>query len=480
MATTGRGTSSASRTTPPAHATAAPASHTTASPSPGGAAAGTGPSTATPSAASAAPARPLSRREIESQLLAPDASMRDIVGPITDQLEGEGVTQVDFDSRFGNADAIKRAIINKWCAQGAEPQTVKRFASNDPIAVQKFADVDAEAYLENPSLKADYYKEMHSRIASGGVDRNRVYPVMKTVTYGGYTFQGRRVPAAEVSPFSSRNQSVAKMYEHMNAATKAVIDGLLHDAARRARIPAGDVAAFVNDERRRRRAFRHWLKTQAKPHKAMVQGQRLSDYPTWYHPGSIQPTAPAGGLAYNQMMTLGALQPEWYPEGTATLNITKHNVAARELRKPTAFDGMASTLWVARNQPGQTYGVTGGGAGEFLEKDVTYGEVTAATVSIRSDDFVEEIQRLAADAETKNSSVMEEALRGNAQGTSESTHLHQRIIDRTTREAHSPSDTALQPIAGSTTPRTGASVSPSPQAATAGGTFDRSRQTPVR
>ena len=186
----------------------------------------------------------------------------------------------------------------------------------------------------------------------------------------------------------------------------------------------------------------------------LIHSLNNDNHPAWYHPGSIVPTAPKGGLAYNQMMTLGALQPEWYPERTATLNITKSNTAARRLRKPTAFDGVVSSLWAARNHSGQTYGVTGGGNSDFLEKDVKY-----------SDDFIEEIQRLAAISKPLNSTVMEESLRGHAMGASESTHLQQRITDRTTREAHTPSDTTV----------TGAG----PGAAVSGGTHDRSRQTPV-
>lgn len=415
---------------------------------------------------------PLTLRAVKTALLAPDATYSDIVDPLATSLVSEGITQEQFDTRYAAPATIKTAIIQKWCTVGAKPQAVKRFAINDPIATQKFADLDAEAYLDAPSLKVDFYNRMHTEIGKPGVDRTRVYPIMKNVTYGGdFTFRGRTVPAGEVSKFSSRNQSVATMYGQMTPATDLAIQAIIRAELIKSGLPASAITpAMLADEPRRRKAFRHWLKTQALPHKAVDQSLNLSNHPTWYHPGSIVPTAPKGGLAYNQMMTLGALQPEWYPEGTATLNITKSNTAARELRKPTAFDGMASSLWVARNQPGQTYGVTGGGVGEFLEKDVKYSDVTASTVSIRSDDFVEEIQRLVAIAKPLNSTVMEETLRGNAMGTSESTHLQQRITDRTTREAHTPSDT----------PVSGASAGASPGAAVSGGTYDRSRQTPVR
>ena len=459
----GREPTPAPRTPAPAPAARTPAPAPAPGTSPGAAAAG--------AAAPAAPA-PLSRRAVKTALLAPDQSLADIADPLVNSLVSEGITQAQLDTRFAAPTAIKAAIIQKWCTVGTKPQAVKRFALNDPIATQKFADVDAEAYLDAPSLKVDFYNAMHTEIQAPGVDRTRVYPLMKKVTFGGaFTFRGRTVPGAEVAQFSSRNQSVATMYGQMTPAAKLAIDAIIRAELIKEGVPVTAITpAMLTDENRRRKAFRHWLKTQPLPHKAVEQSLNLSDYPTWYHPGHIKPTAPAGGLAYNQMMTLGALQPEWYPEGTATLNITKGAAAARELRKPTAFDGMASAVWVARNQPGQTYGVTGGGAGEFLEKDVKYSDVTASTVSIRSDDFVDEIKALAATAKALNSSVMEETLRGNAVGTSESTHLHQRITDRTTREAHTPGDT----------PVTGAPVGASPGAAVVGGTYDRSRQTPVR
>ncbi len=144
-----------------------------------------------------------------------------------------------------------------------------------------------------------------------------------------------------------------------------------------------------------KKAYRHILASGTDPMSTVTMTDNITDHGTWYHPGEI--TTLAGGDAGNQqMMRLGALQPEWYPQGTVVLTInTALAGRAREVRKPTCFDGLLSALWTSRNIGEDDYGLTGGGAAEFLESNVPWSEVTSARAQIPSDQFVADIQRVA-------------------------------------------------------------------------------------
>jgi len=69
--------------------------------------------------------------------------------------------------------------------------------------------------------------------------------------------------------------------------------------------------------------------------------------------------------------------------------------------KPTAYDGMQSGLWVARNQPGDTYGMTGGGAREYLAQNVPVDAIKSCRGVIPSDDFLGQVTSLQSRAVTK-------------------------------------------------------------------------------
>lgn len=89
-------------------------------------------------------------------------------------------------------------------------------------------------------------------------------------------------------------------------------------------------------------------------------------------------------------MRINALQPEWFPEGTVSFEISP-TAFAGEARKPTAYDGMQSALWVSRPD-GDTFGVTGGGAKEFLARNVQCAGILSARATIPSGDMRGELQ----------------------------------------------------------------------------------------
>ncbi len=170
-------------------------------------------------------------------------------------------------------------------------------------------------------------------------------------------------------------------------------------------------------------------------------------------------------------MTLGALQPEWYQYGTVVLDIDMTGIATRVCRKPTAFDGLMSAVWVARNIGENDYGLTGGGAGEFLEANVPYANVTNFRAVIPSDAFQAALQALIA-AAPKNSTVTEEALRNpGAPMTGDMSTLYGAVIDSTAAEQKTPGAAPVVPGAATPTPRLGAQATG--PAVASGGAYDR-------
>jgi hypothetical protein len=150
--------------------------------------------------------------------------------------------------------------------------------------------------------------------------------------------------------------------------------------------------------------------------------------------------------------------------------------------KPTAFDGLMSALWCARNLGADDYGITGGGLGEFLEAGVKFSEVTLATAVIPSDDFLNDIKRVTSEVNKKvdDSTPTEELLRGNHKntrvlntagttGSGGARDMYGQVIDRSTHEQQSPSPT--QPVApGAVSPTS--TASPTAPAVAPKGAYD--------
>lgn len=164
------------------------------------------------------------------------------------------------------------------------------------------------------------------------------------------------------------------------------------------------------------------------------------------------------------------------------LNIERTIAAgSRTLLKPTAFDGLMSALWTARNIGEDDYGVTGGGVGEFLEAGVTFAEVTSANAVIPDDDFLLDIQRVksqVANVLGDSSTPTEERLRGNhentsilnttGRGTGGALDMYDQVTGRSTEEQNSPSAPPTAPGAARET----TSAMPAGPAAAPGGAYD--------
>lgn len=301
------------------------------------------------------------------------------------------------------APTLKTEILTAWRTSkaGSDQAFVEEYGRPDPVAVQKFADLNGEAYWDDSAGKGDLagarkglYQAVAESIVSFQTDRARIFPLMTAKRFP-YVFAGKKITA--IPALTRRTHSVGGLARGLNSAAEAMaLQRGLEMIATKAGVP---VATIQNDpgaqaEARtiKMQAIRDILRSGAMTPKAMaVSSNKLSEFATWFTPGGVT-TTPGGDAGYAELMVLGALQPDWYPDGTVLVEID--TVAAGpvlEARKPTAFDGLLSALWVSRNQGGETYGVTGGGAQEYLMTGPTWANVTQSSAQIPSESNLQEI-----------------------------------------------------------------------------------------
>jgi len=395
-----------------------------------------------------------------------------------------GKTQADFDAAFADVAALKHAVIDKFIGAGPPKAQTQTVGSSDPIAIQKFQDIDAEAHLDpaHGNLKDQFYQKLAAEMQKPTfTDRTRTYPAMKDAVGYAFNMKGKKIPPDRISPLSARNHSVDKLYD-INTIS-ADIDAEIERPLRAANARQATIDNNKADDDKRKKAYRHILASRRDPLTTIDKSKPISPFGSWYAPGEIRPnTSAPPNQEFARMMTLGALQPEWYPNGTVVLNIDRRlSGAARNIFKPTAFDGLMSPLWCARNMGADDYGVTGGGVGEFLEANVPFTDVTSATAIVPSDDFVADMQRVV--TQVKNelggaSTPTEELMRGNngntsilntTRGQSGVAGMYDQVIGRSAEEQRSPSAAPNAPGAVNET----SSAMPGAPAVAPGGVFDR-------
>ncbi len=388
---------------------------------------------------------------------------------LAQRLAREQTSQAGVDALASNRTALWSETIAAWRTRAQQDERfVREFGGADPIATQKFADIESEQYFEGnlQSAKTGFYGAVASEVQTSQTARDRIFPLMQRAA-SPYKFQGKQIAAEDLAALSRRTHGVGSLYSYaLSAHGASIVDtwarSELAAAAGMTPVEAAQ-AGLLPDDKAKLEALKHLLRTSyAGDAKSLAEpSASLARAETWYSPAevAIRPADP--DLAFADMMTVGALQPEWYADGALDLTIEPQGM--REARKPTAFDGMMSALWVARNQPGQTYGVTGGGAREFLERGVTWAQVTAAVPVIPSDTWMAELARLnaAVKASAPGSSVGEELLRGNDPGVQATAPAYDQVFGQSLQEAQAPSA-----VPGQAAPM-------GPGAAVAGGTFDQ-------
>ncbi len=394
-------------------------------------------------------------------------------GKLADAWAAERITQTTYDERV-KSGSLYTWIIGAWSNHGANDEAfVQDFGSKDPIAVQKFAELSSEQYYEDDiaAARSQFYRSVAQEIGTAPKPRDRVFPILSAKRIP-FLFKGKKIDPAILPQFINRTHSAATLKDSLSTAGKLQVQNYVvrQVAAKRGisedRVRAkADVMASFDEGKALLAGLRDGS---LQPLQVVDRGRGLTapGRSTWFSPDQAT-VVPAGDTGFAELMKIGALQPEWYPEGTVSLNIQPDKASSvTEARKPTAFDGLLSALWVSRNQQDQTYGVTGGGAREFLMKGVTWGEVTSATAQIPSDAFMGELQRLAdqfKSVDGQSTTPGEEILRGNLDPTGRTRSTYQNVFGATAQEANSPSK-----VAGQAAPEGG-------QVVAAGGSLDQGR-----
>jgi len=346
------------------------------------------------------PPAPLTLDQTRSALRANAGANTDIIEPLALQLGGTK-TADELNAEVINR-GFERKLIEAYLATGpgSAKQKAQTLGRRDTVAVQKFADIDGEQHMDpaHAHLLTQYYTDLVAKMNDPVyTDRGRTYEIMKGARGHNYCFRGKKIPASRLSPHSTRNQSVETLYDRngvegiMGADITRQIDSELRANGVTS---ATEIARQQADVNMRKKAYRHLLASGSHaPMSTFDTSGNITSYGTWYHPGEITALG-AGDTGYQQMMRLGALQPEWYPHGTVVLTIDLTG-KARDARKPTCFDGLLSAVWTSRNVAADDYGLTGGGAAEFLEANIPWAQVTSARAVIPSDQFCADIQRVA-------------------------------------------------------------------------------------
>jgi hypothetical protein len=440
------------------------------------------PPPATPGTPSTAPAsRPLDAASARAAIKAKAPDCDDIAEPLATEWIGKDETE--FQTTFSDVNGLRNAVIKKFIGAGGPKEQTQIVGRPDPVAVQKFQDIDSEQHLDpaHGDLKTAFYTKLAAEMQKPTfTQRDRTYYAMTQAAGYAFNCKGKKIPVDRISPYSSRNTPVDRLYD----LNKIQTDILAEIASSMPGCSPEEIDEAQKDDNLKKKAYRHILKKGRPPLDTIDKTKPISNFASWYKPGEIVVnTSAPPNQEFARMMTLGALQPEWYSNGTVVLNIERKLAAAsRTLLKPTAFDGLMSALWCARNLGADDYGVTGGGIGEFLEAGVTFEEVTSATPVIPDDDFLLDLQRVktqVANKFGKASTPTEERVRGNFGNTSIANttrgkegggvaEMYDQVIGRSTQEQNSPSATPEAPGAAQPT----SSLMPSGPAVAAGGAYD--------
>ena len=267
---------------------------------------------------------------------------------------------------------------------------VKSFCAPDRIAMQKLDDVDNERYMQDvdaATAKGGFYQSVGDYINGNHASLvpSAVFNACFNRAAGPYKFKGTKIDQTLLTGVSSRTGSVGGFWRF-----QVNQDHFKTEAAAELGVPVS--APEVTDLARAK-----WVaacKGGGELKGFLDTGKQIAPvgYPAWFTPDKVEvSTDPTSG--YADLMTIFALQPEWFPEGNVLFDIDPAGING-ELRKPTAYDGMQSSLWVARNQPAQTFGLTGGQAREYIANDVPVSAVVKASGVVPSDDFLAQVVRL--------------------------------------------------------------------------------------
>jgi len=106
------------------------------------------------------------------------------------------------------------------------------------------------------------------------------------------------------------------------------------------------------------------------PAKTLVQAQ------AWYAGDEVQMTPAGNGTIFTDWMLANARAPE--PSADGSIAVTFLPTPLKEVRKPTAFDGMNNPTWSPAAVPANTFGALDGAPRLFVQTSIPFGQVLSA------------------------------------------------------------------------------------------------------
>lgn len=342
----------------------------------------------------------------------------------------------------------EQRLITAWKATAVDhAEFAKGFASPDPIALRKFGELDGEPDSNyeggaGGASKSLFYAKLAGDILAAPPRRTNVFSKCDAaVRSAGLRMKGTLIPEAALAPTLHRTAGIENTWR-FSTNQDAVAGDFMTDNA--ATLPAS-LRGIPNADmltRYPKMIRTYWLeKGGAYAHGKLKGNLTPPGGGTWFSSGQVN--VMPGDAGFEQLMDVGALQPEWFAEGAAKFTIASAGLGTikENLRKPTCLDGMQSGMFVPR--PDGVFGVTGGGYNEFLAGAVPVANVTNMELIETSPGLRAEIE--AADAQAKadgHGSTMDAMERGATPNLGGAQGTYDRVGGRTAQERTTPTSAA--------------------------------------
>lgn len=385
------------------------------------------------------------------------------VAPLARKLAPAGkIKKSEFDAKkTGN---LEPDLLLEWRLAAGDEAFAKDYSKPDPIAARNLAQVDSAnpAHFEGggsvfAQCKKGFYDAVSNELLSGP-KRPTCFNKAFFPASTSHRFKGKKITdklpqfmqrAMAYTDFRDYNVDVAELGRQAcawyNGRTGKNVNQAAFDALPDAQKLREDYLKQAGgDESAIRRLAKGTFTFRA----------------NWWTPNSLDIKAGEAGFA--QLMTIFALEPQYFADGSVFMTCDLKAVSDPKLleaRKPTCFDGMQSAMWAPREQGGEVFGVTGGGIQEALCKGVDAKSITKFQCNFPAPDVAAAIKSFDAQIQAKTGGSAANALE-RAQGDPKATanvaqgmqhagpgggaalNLQMGVSNRTEQERKKPTSTA--------------------------------------
>lgn len=272
-------------------------------------------------------------------------------------------------------------------------------AIGDTVGTRKVGEFGKEHQKEAKARIPDFFKAVWGVIRDNKVNgKNAMYDALKKADGFKNTGLGDVV---KMTSTMYRAFGADKFYQAVKTKVKEdILDDLIDDGS----LPVG---SDYDEDATAGPVFAAWANKNTnnrKIDKSEYEGGVPCTYEKtgWWSPDGryldVLDDGISGSDAFKQICKVGALAPDWYPAGLVQLHI---DPGTREFRRPTAFDGLMSPLWVQQGE--DQVAATGGGAAEVLsQKVVKLSDCKEIYAHVASADLQAALKKFKKDAEDKN------------------------------------------------------------------------------